>query len=778
MNLKNKILDFNNNKIEWGMHTIRQIEKLVECLLKTIDSALDGDIVEFGCYVGESSKYLMKTLLETNSNKKLYVYDSFEGLPDLSKWEENSGWRPRTLKTTEDILIQNFEQNSLPIPIIHKDWFKDIPDDKIPEKICFAFLDGDFYESIYDSLNKIYDRVVDGGVILFHDYLRSDLPGVDAAIRDFLAERKIEYNVIEIYNQLGYMRKGSTIEIEIKKIKKIENNLTLVTGLWDIKREGLTEGWSRSYEDHYLKKFEQLLKIEANLIVFGDKDLESFVFERRDSSNTQFIHRDLDWFQNEFYPKIQEIRTSENWLSQAGWLRESTQARLEGYNPLVMGKMFLLNDARIMDKFSSRYMFWIDAGLTNTVHSGYFTHDKVHNNLQKWIKKFSFVCFPYEANTEIHGFSYPKINEYAQDDVKLVARGGFFGGPKHTISQMNNLYYDLMRTTLGDGYMGTEESLFSILLHRNKELINYFEIEGNGLMGKFFEDLKNDTLEIKTKGSSPNNMTDINKTSLYVIGFNSPNQLRTLIQSMIDYDRNYIDQPKKYLLNNSTDRSTDGEYQDLCVEWGFEIIGTGENLGICGGRQYIAEHFEKTDQDFMLFFEDDMFFYPKVGEFCRNGFGRKVDDLYWKSLEIISNSGYDFLKLNFSEFFGDNSTQWSWYNVPQDFRNSRWPLNPRLPKMGLDPNAPLTEFKNIRSHKGLAWVDGEIYYSNWPQIVSKEGNRKMFLETKWTHPFEQTWMSYIYQETMKEFIKPALLLLTPTDHNRFDHYSKELRKES
>ena len=396
----------------------------------------------------------------------------------------------------------------------------------------------------------------------------------------------------------------------------------------------------------------------------------------------------------------------------------------------------------------------------------------------KWIKKFSFVCFPYEANTEIHGFSYPKINEYAGDDVKLVARGGFFGGPKHTINTINSLYYDLMRTTLHDGLMGTEESLFSILLYRNKELINYFEIEGNGLMGKFFEDLKNDTLEIKTKGTSPNKMTDTNKTSLYVIGFNSPNQLRTLIQSMIEYDRNYIDQPKKYLLNNSTDRSTDKEYQDLCEEWGFEIIGTGENLGICGGRQYIAEHFEKTEQDFMLFFEDDMFFYPKEGEFCRNGFGRKVADLYWKSLEIISNGGYDFLKLNFSEFFGDNSTQWSWYNVPQDYRNSRWPLNPRLPKMGLDPNAPKTEFKNIRSHKGLAWADGEIYYSNWPQIVSKEGNRKMFLETKWAHPFEQTWMSYIYQETMKGSINPAILLLTPTEHNRFDHYSKDLRKES
>ena len=44
------------------------------------------------------------------------------------------------------------------------------------------------------------------------------------------------------------------------------------------------------------------------------------------------------------------------------------------YNPLVMSKVFLLNDAKIMDNFNSDYMFWIDAGLTNTVHSGYFTH--------------------------------------------------------------------------------------------------------------------------------------------------------------------------------------------------------------------------------------------------------------------------------------------------------------------------------------------------------------------------------------------------------------------
>ena len=54
----------------------------------------------------------------------------------------------------------------------------------------------------------------------------------------------------------------------------------------------------------------------------------------------------------------------------------------------------------------------------------------------------------------------------------------------------------------------------------------------------------------------------------------------------------------------------------------------------------------------------------------------------------------------------------------------------------------------------------------------------MFLQTKWDHPFEQTWMSYIFQETKKGKIRPAVLLASPINHHRFAHYAAELRKES
>ena len=557
------------------------------------------------------------------------------------------------------------------------------------------------------------------------------------------------------------------------------SNITLVTGIWDIGRGELSEGWSRPFQ-HYLDKFEQLLKCEENMIIFGDEELQKFVFERRSPDNTQFIMRPLSWFtESEFFDKIQKIRTDENWQNLAGWLKESTQGRLENYNPLVMSKVFLLHDAKIMDRFDSEYMFWIDGGLTNTVHQGYFTHDKVFNNLSKYISKFSFICFPYDAEKEIHGFEYEKLNSLAGAKVNKVARGGFFGGPKHTIADINGIYYNLLKNTLEEGYMGTEESIFSIMCYKHSDLVNYFEIESNGLVGKFFEDLKNN--ELVPKSESPRGITnslDINKVGLYVITFNSPKQFRTLIDSMLAYDKDYITKTKKFLLDNSSDLSTTEEYLAICEEYGFEHIKK-DNLGICGGRQWIAEHFQnETDLDFYLFFEDDMFFYPHEGEVCRNGFNRYVPNLYTKTLQIVKKENFDFLKLKYSEFFGDNGTQWSWYNVPQNIREKYWPGKNRLPNVGLDPNAPKAVYDSVNSFEGIPYVTGEVYYCNWPQIVTRTGNKKMFLDTTWGHPFEQTWMSHMYQLVKKGELYPGLSLMTPTEHDRFEHYERSLRKES
>jgi hypothetical protein len=559
------------------------------------------------------------------------------------------------------------------------------------------------------------------------------------------------------------------------------NKVTLVTGLWDLGRDKLSEGWSRSY-DHYLEKFKELLKVKENLIIFGDEALQKFVEENRPAENTRFILRPLSWFkQNDYYDLIQNIRTNVQWYGITGWLVQSTQARLEMYNPLVMSKMFLLNDAKILDPFDTTHMFWIDAGITNTVHWGYFTHDKVLDKIKKYVSKFSFLCFPYDAENEIHGFKCDKINEIAGNKINKVARGGFFGGPKETIADINGLYYNILTSTLSEGYMGTEESLFSIMCYKHSDIINYFDIDYNGFISTFFENLKNDNVKIKFEAKSNEcnvvqNSLDINKTALYVITYNSPNQFEKLINSMELYDRDFLDCTKKILLNNSTKPETSARYDELCEKYNFEQIKK-DNIGICGGRQFIAKHFDSIDCDYMFFFEDDMFFYPKQ-EICKNGFNRYIPNLYKKTLQIIKNEDLDFLKLNFSELYGDNSTQWAWYNVPQHIRELHWPEKSKLPVQGLDPNAPRTTYKHIKSYDKIPYATGEIFYCNWPQIVSKSGNKKMFLDTTWEHPFEQTWMSHMFQLTIKKELNGGILLMSPTEHDRFDFYEASERREN
>jgi len=568
-----------------------------------------------------------------------------------------------------------------------------------------------------------------------------------------------------------------------KVVEKKNTKVTIVTGMWDLGRGEISESFKRSYDD-YLDRMKLLLETDVNMYIFVDKSDEEFIWKHRKRENTVVNNMSLndlkEWFN--FTNKTNEIRQNPEWLSQSGWLPESPQATLEGYNPVVMSKMFMLNNVTIFNPFNSEYFFWIDGGITSTVHYGYFTHDKVFDKLPDFIntnEEFVFLTYPYEGGEEIHGFERKAIARYSGTDyVKFVCRGGFFGGTKRRINQINGLYYSYLESSLNEGLMGTEESIFSIILYRHPELVTQYVINYDGLIWPFFEDLKNNEYKknVIIKQASRTEYLDKNNIALYVLTFNSPKQLEKLCMSFEMYDRNFLDKPQKFLLNNSTDESTFAEYDSLCEKYGFTEIHK-DNIGICGGRQFIAQHSDENGFDYHMFFEDDMFFYLGKDSVCRNGFRRKIDDFYNIMLDIIWTENFDFLKWNFSEFYGDHSQQWAWYNVPQHWREELFPENPNRVGNGTN-DGPRLKFKNIKVNKGQPYVTGEIYYSNWPQIVSKYGNKKMFLDTKWDFPYEQTWMSQMYKDTVDGKLKPALLLATPTEHDRFEFYDGSERREN
>lgn len=155
--------------------------------------AIEGDFVELGCYKGDTSLMLADIL--RFSEKKLWIYDSFEGLPKKSSEDYSivgENFKEGELAVSKRDVKVRFLKAGFPVPIIKKAWFNELGDSDLPKKISFAFLDGDLYESIKDSLKLIEDKMSVGGVIVVHDYSNEALPGVAKATEEWMKEKRYE----------------------------------------------------------------------------------------------------------------------------------------------------------------------------------------------------------------------------------------------------------------------------------------------------------------------------------------------------------------------------------------------------------------------------------------------------------------------------------------------------------------------------------------------------------------------------------------------------------
>lgn len=161
----------------------KELRILLRELSEALDKTLTGDIVEFGCYAGDTSIALARTLQATN--RRLYLYDSFEGLPEKSLHDTSPAgdqFKPGELRASKKTVQIKFRKANLPEPIIRKAWFSELLPEDIPSTVAFAFLDGDYYDSITTSLRLIWPRLVTGAAIVVDDYYNEALPGAAKAV--------------------------------------------------------------------------------------------------------------------------------------------------------------------------------------------------------------------------------------------------------------------------------------------------------------------------------------------------------------------------------------------------------------------------------------------------------------------------------------------------------------------------------------------------------------------------------------------------------------------
>lgn len=164
------------------------LSELREILLHEVS----GDVVEFGCYRGDTS-LLMQKMLEREfpgSSSRLWIYDSFEGLPARTREDASvagDSFKQGELLVTKREVVERFKKAGLHVPRIRKGFFENLSTDDLPSEIAFAFLDGDLYQSIKTSLELVTPRMNKHGVILVHDYNNPQLPGASRAVDEWLA---------------------------------------------------------------------------------------------------------------------------------------------------------------------------------------------------------------------------------------------------------------------------------------------------------------------------------------------------------------------------------------------------------------------------------------------------------------------------------------------------------------------------------------------------------------------------------------------------------------
>lgn len=190
-----EFLEINSNYPEWLPETIQANRYLQFILAKQAVLVNEGDFIECGVYTGKSSDIFASVLDKyDNFNKKLFLIDSFEGLPtpndkDVDVRTNKSFFTKEGVKGWDLTTIKNhLSKHKCSINLL-KGWIPKPFVEINNRNFCFAHIDVDLYESTYDSLIFIYPKMVKGGIILFDDYGFPMCTGARLAIDEYLQNK-------------------------------------------------------------------------------------------------------------------------------------------------------------------------------------------------------------------------------------------------------------------------------------------------------------------------------------------------------------------------------------------------------------------------------------------------------------------------------------------------------------------------------------------------------------------------------------------------------------
>jgi O-methyltransferase len=178
-----------------------------------------GDMVESGVAAGGSVMAMALTLLDLGkADRRLWLYDTFEGMPEPTKHDVGRFDTPamKLYKKRQDreggwikFSVEDVERNVLSTGypaeqvVCVKGKVENSLLEKVPERISLLRLDTDWYESTKSEMEILFPLVSPGGLILLDDYYR--WMGSRKAVDEYIAQNgiRIFWSRIDDHSVMG-----------------------------------------------------------------------------------------------------------------------------------------------------------------------------------------------------------------------------------------------------------------------------------------------------------------------------------------------------------------------------------------------------------------------------------------------------------------------------------------------------------------------------------------------------------------------------------------------
>lgn len=183
--------------LPYTMVPLGGLKKIMELMRELNAEGIAGSIVEAGVCDGGSAGLLACAIREGGVDRDLWLFDSFEGLPEPSEMDgiEARGWQGEAQGSLRRLhrLFSKLQVDMSTVRIV-PGWFHETFPTVAVDKVALIHIDADWYESVKLCLEFWYPKVVPGGYVVLDDY--DSWPGCHRATDEFTEQLSHRVEII------------------------------------------------------------------------------------------------------------------------------------------------------------------------------------------------------------------------------------------------------------------------------------------------------------------------------------------------------------------------------------------------------------------------------------------------------------------------------------------------------------------------------------------------------------------------------------------------------